>query len=106
MNIDKMQVLSWVEYILNLLAIITIATAVVYLLYYRVPIEEVYLYIIAFLAIHLLRMFILYEIDFHAYNSTLGVTLEYAFGVNADPEECLQKIVKWGQENGIDVRIK
>ncbi len=105
-DIDIFKVLSWAKSILDLIATVLIVTAAIFVFYYNQTVQETYLYIIAFLIVHILKLFVVYHRDYRAYNATLGLVLEYSFGVGADPDECLDKIIEWGQENNIDIQVK
>ena len=105
-SIDTYRILGWIQTILELAFTVTLIFIAVLVFYFRLPIQEAFIYLIPLFAVGYCRQIVVYHRDFHAYNSTLGLVLEYAFGEGADPDECLQKIIEWGEKEGLDIEIK
>jgi len=61
--------------------------------------------IMIFMSLIIINVLIFAYVEVIEILSTLATVTEYAFGKDADPDECLEKLAEWGKKQGLDIRI-
>jgi cellulose synthase/poly-beta-1,6-N-acetylglucosamine synthase-like glycosyltransferase len=66
---------------------------------------DMFNYIMLFMGILIINIIIFAYVEIIEILTTLATVTEYAFGKDATPEECLEKIARWAEEEGVDIKI-